>query len=398
MNCSYCCNNALMRLYKGKGPFVRFRAVDNLLHEIDHLATRYRIDTLYFEDDIFTLRRDWVEEFCTSYRRAFQIPFRIYLHVEQVDRDMLAMLKDAGLYMVNMGVESGSEQIRRESMNRKMTNRQIEQVFDWLHEMDLIVRDFNIVGTPGDTEQTVRESMELNRRLMPDQMQVSIFYPYPGTELYERCRKEGYLTEEERDTYFEEESVLNLPDLPRESIKDLYREFCDLARTIEKDKVASDMKRGRRGDFDFLDGVSEAVLEYGDAERVKVDQFLVDGQRRFVLFEHPRARLTYSGIEIPQGSSLRFGIALSPVCLDWGGTGVRFRVLIGCDGQEHEIFDQYIDPKSRPEDRRWHDFETDLSGFAGRKVNVSFLTDPDESGDLTGAWAGWSRPYLECGG
>lgn len=396
LNCHYCCNNALMKLYRGKGAYVRFRSVDHVMSEIDLLARCYDFDTIFFEDDVFTIRKEWVEEFCKSYRRSFRFPFNIYARVEQLNRDMLAMLKDAGLYNVRVGVESGNEHIRRKVMNRRMTNTQIERMFDWFNELDIRARTFNIVGVPGDTPETIRDTIKLNERLLPDVVQVSMFYPYPGTQLYEFSRSKGYLSGEERSSFFDEQSVLDLPELPRETLKTLYKEFCDSARKIEQKKWELDMERGRLGYYDFMANFHEGQLEHGDPEMVKTSLFLVDAQRRHVIFEHPRAKLTYNEISIENETRLRFGIALSQRCLEWGGHGVRFRVLVSHNGDKHEVFDHVINPKLRPEDRCWHDFEVSLSAFGASTVSISFLTDPDESGDLTGAWAGWSRPHLIC--
>jgi radical SAM superfamily enzyme YgiQ (UPF0313 family)/SAM-dependent methyltransferase len=396
LNCTYCCNNALMKLYKGKGPYVRFRSVENVMEEIDLLAKRYKFDTLYFEDDVFTIKREWVEEFCKSYRNAFRFPFNIYARVEQLDKDLLALLKDAGLYNVRVGIESGNEKIRREVMNRRMTNEQIERMFEWLHDLDIRARTFNIVGVPGDTSETIRDTIRLNERVKPDHVQVSIFYPYPGTKLYQECQSKGYLSNEERSSFFDEESVLDIPELPRGKIKELYNELCDAGRRIEWLKWEWDLKRGMKGYCDFLTNHKYGQVEFGDPEMVKTDLFMVDGQLRHVLFEHPRARLTYDNIKLKEGAVLRFGIALSQRCIDWEGHGVRYRIIITHDGNEHTLFDHTIDPKAKQEDRCWHDFEIDLSSFGNSTISVSFITDPDESGDLTGAWAGWSRPHLIC--
>lgn len=395
--CAYCCNNALIELYRGKGRYVRYRSVDHLLSEIEELAGRYPIRTLYFEDDIFTLKKDWVEEFCQKYKRSFSFPFRIYIHVQAVDLELLTMLREAGLYMVNVGVESGNERIRREVMKRKMTNERIEQVFCWLHDLDIIVRDFNIVGLPGETPETMRETMELNRRILPDQVQVSIFYPYPGTELYNTCREAGYLTDEERQTYFETKSILNMPDLSGERIKEAYLEFCRLAETIQAERFQKDLLQGENGYFDFLNHYDRRRVIEGAADQVRLERFLIEGRRRFVLFEHPRARLTFPEVEIRPGTLLRFGLALDPSCLTWGGAGVRFRVLAKDKDDEMEVFNEAIDPKGDLAQRSWQDREVDLGRWAGKRISLSFCTDPDPGEDLTGAWAGWSRPHLIVG-
>jgi radical SAM superfamily enzyme YgiQ (UPF0313 family)/SAM-dependent methyltransferase len=393
LNCHYCCNSALMKLYRGRGSFVRFRSVDNVLEEIELLAGRYNFTSLFFDDDVFTLRRDWVEGFCMSYRRSFRFPFSINLRVDKLDREMIVMLKDAGLYGVRVGVESGNERIRREVMNRRMTNEQIERVFGWLHEMDIHSRSYNIIGMPGDTPETIRETMRLNERLMPDQIQVSTFQPYPGTHLYELCRSKGYLSGRERSTFFAGDSVLDLPELPPEAIRELYKEFCDMTDDVDRRRFHYEVMRGRSGYYDFLVNLPEAELEYGDPESIKADSFDIYPPRH-VIFEHPVARLTYRDIKIEEDTDLRLGIAVSPRVVDEGlGRGARFRVAVN-NGSEYEVFNHYIDPQSRLEDRRWHDFEVDLSFFAGSTVSISFITEPGESGDIRCVWTGWSRPHL----
>ncbi|MEM2914332.1 MAG: radical SAM protein, partial [Candidatus Bathyarchaeia archaeon] len=166
-SCTYCCNHAWSKLYDGLGNYVRFRSVDNVLAEIAKLAEKYRIETLYFEDDIFTLNKKWAYEFASEYPKFFKFPFRIYVRVEAVDFELLKALKSAGLYMINIGLESGDEHIRRDVMKRNMTNKQIKQVFEWAKKLDLITRDFNIVGTPGETWKTVKKTVTLNRKVMP---------------------------------------------------------------------------------------------------------------------------------------------------------------------------------------------------------------------------------------
>jgi radical SAM superfamily enzyme YgiQ (UPF0313 family) len=394
LNCHYCCNNPLMKLYRGKGKFVRFRSVNNILHEIDLIAERYKFNILFFQDDLFTLKKEWVEEFCSSYRHSFRFPFSINTRVGMVDRDMLVMLKDAGLSHARVGIESGNEQIRRGVMNRRMSNKQIEDVFKWLHELDIHARAYNMLGVPGDTVETIHDTILLNKRIKPNQVQVSVFHPYPGTKLYETCHSEGYLSGEEQSSFLDGDTVLNLPNLSQETIKELFDEFSNLALSVDQINWATDLERGRKGYYDFMLNLSQEHLVYGDPEMVKTDRFFMNAEPRYVLFEHPRARLKYSNVKLKEGTVLRFGIALSHQCLEWGGHGVRFRIIVKKNDVEREVFNQCIDPKSRIEDRRWHDFEVDLSTFGSNTVDICFLTDPDESGDLTGAWAGWSRPHL----
>jgi len=395
LKCTYCCNHAWSKLYAGLGKYVRFRSVDSVLSEIDELSKRYRIETIYFEDDIFTLKKPWTYEFVEKYPKNFDFPFRIYVRAEAIDFDMLKSLKSAGLYMINIGLESGDVHIRKNVMKRNMTDVQLARVFDWAKKLDIIVRDFNIVGTPGETKETVEKTVEINRKVLPDQIQVSIFYPYPGTELYELCKKNNWIVEGEKLTYFEDKGVLDLPTMSQDEIAKAYAEFCDEARKIEKQKENLDFENSKRGYYDFIEHLDKARLIFGAPRQLRRDRVIVKGERRFVIFEHPRAKLLYENVKIEPNSYLNFGIALDPRCLSWGGRGIRFIVKAVDTVGENVIFDQYINPKSDPSQNRWHNFSISLGNFARKSIGIVYETQPDDSGDLTGAWSIWSRPFLD---
>ena len=122
-DCSYCANQAKRRLFQGLGKYVRLRSVENLLSEIELCAKNYKIAKLDFNDDIFTLNRNWMEEFAEKYPKKFAYPFRINVHAGTVDREIFEKLAAVGAEMVRIGVESGSERVRREIMNRKIKGR-----------------------------------------------------------------------------------------------------------------------------------------------------------------------------------------------------------------------------------------------------------------------------------
>ena len=186
--CSYCCNTVLSDLVGGNANWVRQRPVADVIAELEFLHRRFPdMKSLIFMDEIFTVHKRWVKEFCGEYQKRFHTPFQVFLRVETVDRETLAIMKDAGLYSVIAGVESGNERIRREVLNRKMTNQRIIDVFKWADELGIETWDFNMIGVPGDTEATIRDTMELNRLIRPHHLQTSIFYPFPGTPLYDRC-------------------------------------------------------------------------------------------------------------------------------------------------------------------------------------------------------------------
>ena len=218
-DCSYCCNPGLKARYRGLGKYVRLRSVENVLAEIAALCQRYPVRTINFQDDTFTLDRRWVLAFCTAYRGTCRLPFWINTRVERLDEEIVEALAAAGCQGVRIGVESGNEHLRQEILKKRMSNADILAAGRLLQKHGLDLYTCNMIGVPGETPAMIEETIELNRRLQPRDLQFSVFYPYPMTELYEVCRRGGYLQEGvSLPSYYGRQSVLRLPTLTAEEL------------------------------------------------------------------------------------------------------------------------------------------------------------------------------------
>jgi anaerobic magnesium-protoporphyrin IX monomethyl ester cyclase len=228
--CSYCCNPALRERLKGLGKYVRYRSVDNVLTEIRGLARCYAVKTLNFQDDVFTLDRDWAIEFCHAYGREFAFPFWINTRVERInDEELVAALARAGCRGVRIGIESGNETLRAEILKRRMSNAEIRHAFALARQHGLDIYTCNMLGVPGETAAMIEETIALNRELEPADLQFSVFYPYPMTELYDVAVRNGFLADGEAlHSYYERRSVLRLPTLSKAELESGYDRFQDL--------------------------------------------------------------------------------------------------------------------------------------------------------------------------
>ena len=232
--CSYCCNPALREKFKGLGKYVRFRSVDNLLEEIHSLASRYTIKTLNFQDDVFTLDRDWSLQFSRAYGQEFEFPFWINTRVERInDEELVAALADAGCHGVRIGIESGNETLRAKILKRRMSNEEIRRAFALARKYGLHTYTCNMLGIPGETADMIEETIALNRELEPTDLQFSVFYPYPMTELYDVSVRNGCLIEgESLPSYYERKSILRLPTLSNAQLERGYDQFLQLKREL----------------------------------------------------------------------------------------------------------------------------------------------------------------------
>jgi radical SAM superfamily enzyme YgiQ (UPF0313 family) len=224
-DCTFCANHALRM--KQEGRYVRFRGVASCLAEIEDVVSKYKVKILYFNDDCFTARKDFLEEFCNKYPKLFKYPFDINARPETVNDDICQMLKEAGCRRISIGIENGSEQFRREVLGRKQSNEAIVKAFECCKKAGIKTKSFNIIGFPKETPEVFQETIKLNAIIQPDSVILSVFEPYPGTKLGELCIKEGYIPADRPEDWYmgRMDTCLNMPQFPRKLILRYFRNF-----------------------------------------------------------------------------------------------------------------------------------------------------------------------------
>ncbi len=213
--CTYCSNRALSAV--GQGRYFRQQSPARAIDEIRRDRERFRFSRIVIDDDTITLRKDWFYAFFERYRREFDVPFGCNLRVGTVDEEMVRLLAEAGCDTVAIGVEHGNETFRRTVLKRPMTNRQIVETFEWCHRHGLATFGQAIVGFPYEDERLFLDTVRLCRRLSI-RNPISIFQPYPATELGEVCARSGWLPAK---ASFRErkEAVIDFPGFSREQIQ-----------------------------------------------------------------------------------------------------------------------------------------------------------------------------------
>lgn len=190
-NCSYCFNESYSKIYQGKGKRVRFRSVDNLLHEVKQVIKSSPTRFVYFQDDTFILYPDWIKEFAEKYPKITNLSFHCHIRANLVTEDIVKDLKKAGCYSVHIASEAGNEQVRSQILNRNMTDQQIINAVQLLKKYNIKVMLQNILGLPFTTLKNDLETLELNIKCKPDYSWVSIFQPYPKTALGIKSQESG---------------------------------------------------------------------------------------------------------------------------------------------------------------------------------------------------------------
>jgi anaerobic magnesium-protoporphyrin IX monomethyl ester cyclase len=202
-NCSYCCNKTIKESFPDTRAYVRWPSVGRAIEEIESVSEQYRFDRFVIDDDIFTLNKRWAVDFCNKYpeRLRRNKTFEVNVRIGTVDEDLMRALKGAGCNLIKIGLESGDEAIRREVLNRKITDEMIFETAALAKKIGIRFHTFNMVGIPGETRRSILKTVAVNRRIRPERVQVTIFYPYKNTSLGDHCFQKGMI-DGSGDTYF----------------------------------------------------------------------------------------------------------------------------------------------------------------------------------------------------
>lgn len=213
------------------GNYVRAHSPERVLAEIEELLGRYGAREIRFFDDTFTISRKRVETICEMIlQRELRFPWTCLTRVNTVDPDLLRLMRDAGCWQVLFGLESGDPGMLK-NLNKGSSVEQNAQAVQWALEVGLGVRGDFIIGTPGETLESLENTLAFTKRLKLDYAHFNKFVPYPGSELFERLVAEGY----EFDTknlppIVDHAAILYVPDgLTRQQLKEFldraHREF-----------------------------------------------------------------------------------------------------------------------------------------------------------------------------
>lgn len=189
-NCTYCYNVLYKQLYlEKKQKLVRFRGADNIIKECQDLQ-RFPLEMIYFQDDEFTANPNF-RELMLLYKEKIKVPFHAQLRIDTITEKKTILLKAAGCIGVTFAIESGSEKIRRELLNRKVTNAQIFKGVALLKKYNIKFRIENMIGIPTETIEDIIETLKINAQCKPDVAWTSIFQPYPRLGLGNKCIELG---------------------------------------------------------------------------------------------------------------------------------------------------------------------------------------------------------------
>jgi radical SAM superfamily enzyme YgiQ (UPF0313 family) len=254
--CTFCSKPVHGKLYRAKSPKA-------IIEEIKYIKEKFKIKEILFYDDSFTLDKQRIIELCDKMiKNKINIPWSCETRVNLVDKDLLSKMKDAGCYIISYGVESGNQEILNR-IKKDITLEQVRNAFKLTREAGISIVSYFMLGCPGDTERTMKQTIEFAKELDANFAQFSICTPFPGTEIADLIDKKDEI-DWNKLTYVSNRSEsipvvlsknLNEKQL-RKYYNDAYKEFylrsSFIIKTILRTRSIDDIKVNLNGIRMFL--------------------------------------------------------------------------------------------------------------------------------------------------
>jgi radical SAM superfamily enzyme YgiQ (UPF0313 family) len=198
---------------------LRLRSPKLLMEEMWQLK-ELGINNIHMYADLFTVNRDQVMELCERMiSENINIKWTCNSRVDYVDEEMLQMMGKAGNWLISWGIESGNEQILKHARKGAYPDK-AERSLHWAHQAGIKNWGYFIIGLPGETEETIRETIDFAKRLPLDIALFHVAAPYPGTPFFFEVVENGWFrpgTQWEQ-VDMDKGTVLDYPNLPAERL------------------------------------------------------------------------------------------------------------------------------------------------------------------------------------
>jgi len=251
--CTFCKGDLL-------GNRIRFKSAKKIIEEINFLQKNYGAKDIIFYDDTFTTNRERVKEFCSLIlKNNLDLTWSCFSRIDTVDLETLKEMKKAGCHQIMYGVESGDEKIL-ENIKKRITLEQVEETVANTKKVGIETRLAFMIGSPGETEETIKKTIKYAIDLDPDLAIFNITTPFPGTEMFDWAEKNSFLIHKNWANYDLAKPVMELPTISLEKIlyyyKRAYRQFymrpAYILKRLIKIRNFEDFKKNLKPFIDLL--------------------------------------------------------------------------------------------------------------------------------------------------
>ena len=220
--CTFC------SAYRVWGRKFRQRSPENIIAEMKHIKQKYGIEEIMFEDDNTTLnikRAGKLLDLMIEEKLNFVWDTPNGVAAFALNENLINKIKESGCYSLNLALESGNQYVLDNIIKKPLKLERAKQLVKYAQSIGLDVKIYFIMGMPGETKEQIWDSFHLAKELGIYKPFISIATPYPGSELYDICRKNKYIPDDfSLDDLFIRSFSISTEDWTGEEVKEIFRQ------------------------------------------------------------------------------------------------------------------------------------------------------------------------------
>ena len=211
--CTYCIKHVSYQYS------TRVRSPEDIIEEL-WILKNLGMNNIHMYADLFTINRDQVVGLCElMIKEEINIKWTCNSRVDYVDEEMLRLMSKAGCWLISWGIESGNEQILKHARKGAYPDK-AERALRWARQAGIKNWGYFIIGLPGETEETIQETIEFSKKLPLDIALFHVAAPYPGTPFFFEVVENGWFRPGTRweQVDMDKGTVLDYPELSAEQL------------------------------------------------------------------------------------------------------------------------------------------------------------------------------------
>ena len=246
----------------------RFRSPGNVVDEMEHLVEDLGIQYVLFRDPMFSLRLDRTVEICEEIqRRGLNVRWKCETRADRLDEPTLSAMAAAGCESINFGVESAEMAIQANVGRAPISQERIVETVELCRKLGIKTFCFFIIGLPGDTVETILETIAFAIRLRPNGVQFTAASPVIGTKLRAWAVEQDLVTPDEYAYVNSHEVTIGNENLTREQVEALHkfakffeRYLINRGGVLKDDKQKGVIRAQARAALDYATGLSAEMI------------------------------------------------------------------------------------------------------------------------------------------
>lgn len=182
--CSFCDKKVF-------GEYISMHSPEYIIEMLCILNKAHKINNILFEDDNFMFSKQRLRAFSDLFRKeSLKVRWSALARVDYVDKELLQIAKDSGCWQISYGIESGSQKIL-DFYHKGITLCQIKETIEMTKKIGLKIKCFFMWGNPTEDRDSIAETINFIRNLDTDDISITFFTPYPGSEIWRNIKSYG---------------------------------------------------------------------------------------------------------------------------------------------------------------------------------------------------------------